>query len=1336
MSQLWAKWKSRPPKINLIGVEFAWDDLTLKRLTKTYINTTFCLIFCLIPACVHRIGKVGYILTLFSVIVPPAKRLGKEVESIVITLLGCGMGVGYGNLTRYIAKLPLRHMELTSEKGLSGNPDYRSALGILALAEFIMLMTHGYFRSKIPRIFAGVLTFFIVTHFSYLSDLEVSVQNMCINFGYPIMLACGTSLFFNVTIFPESGSTDLGKVTVALIKELKSSISMTVNYFVNSAEIMRAHLEEEERRENEAMEAANRDEEGAESPKSNHGNTDDSNETPETYVPESIHDETLQKKQSHSSIPSPELDITELGTLLKKKTSLTAKYTSCKAALTECTFEITYAYVSPTVLKPTVKLLNGIVKSAGAMLDACELEFALLGKVQAAQLQKTNSSTNQAAEEEQDIIKRLKPEREIVHGNKELLLAMVSRVAEPVHVLDKAMNDAFDHAVHAVCYAFSVGEQYPNIHDFPDKREEFKDAIETFDIVSRSALASLDFGTVDHDHLDDYLLPRDELFLLASFILNLKSCALSIMSLLDEAQALHATRRKREEVRGWPILGKKRLWSAMFDNRKSFSKYFFSRSDDARNDGDNIEGHDVLQFTQNLEVREAAITRQMSNTAQPKDLKDAQPAPQPVKKQSFYVRFREQWKRFELWAGNRLANFIELTPSEEKHWKFALKVTIPMFLVSWPMFVPSMRLWYINMRGSWVGFVVALVTETTLGGSVFIFILRTVGLTIGSAWAVLAHTAGRGHIHSVMGVVMAIIFVPALWFMLATKYFKGGMITVVSANVVLLATLYPTTTGGIVTNFAKRTLAMMIGGGAALLGQLFLFPVKAREELVVVTVQAIRECSRMERIIAYGFDDPETAQRDFKKCAKVARGSLTAAATFRTFTKQEPRLKGSFEEISKIFGEIIFVTRQIIDRLENVVFLRQQYGSVILDEYGPEVLAYRRQTAAAITTTLRAVEAALLNKTPLPQYMPSARLAHRRFVNRVREVMITRLSQNKHHHSVPNIGTPAVGTPRDTPHETPRESTPLGGPLHPELSSRTSLPNVHTGSPRRFSEGDMFSRGREKGRVPDLIVNDGSDAPPALQHSSHDTSDSNSDSDSDSSREIEIVPRTQSRQQQQHAPDHLQHRAVVLQQKFMSWSATSSAVEEVIEYVEELADLTALLVGVNKFKYGFLSRPIYAEWAASAARAYDEVLAPHDPLKAEYDDENEPDETPHELRTAADHTPDILDRDHIPRGLRKRVFSVVEHNGQLYGGDEQHQYNMVPGMPVVDRTTSRQSQKSNRSHRSQTGAQQTNSNASMPPLTRRQSIRSVVGAVNDSPEPENKFLTLRRRMGRKINKKH
>jgi hypothetical protein len=56
----------------------------------------------------------------------------------------------------------------------------------------------------------------------------------------------------------------------------------------------------------------------------------------------------------------------------------------------------------------------------------------------------------------------------------------------------------------------------------------------------------------------------------------------------------------------------------------------------------------------------------------------------------------------------------------------------------------------------------------------------------------------------------------------------------------------------------------------------------------------------------------------------------------------------------------------------------------------------------------------------------------------------------------------------------------------------------------------------------------------------------------------------------------------MLLKKYMGWSATSSALEEVIEYLEELVNLTKLLVGYNQFKYGFLSKPIHETWAEAA----------------------------------------------------------------------------------------------------------------------------------------------------------
>ena len=56
----------------------------------------------------------------------------------------------------------------------------------------------------------------------------------------------------------------------------------------------------------------------------------------------------------------------------------------------------------------------------------------------------------------------------------------------------------------------------------------------------------------------------------------------------------------------------------------------------------------------------------------------------------------------------------------------------------------------------------------------------------------------------------------------------------------------------------------------------------------------------------------------------------------------------------------------------------------------------------------------------------------------------------------------------------------------------------------------------------------------------------------------------------------LHQRAV--RRKYMSWNAASAAQAEVIEFLEELIDLTKLLVGANEFRSGLLTRPTYHEY--------------------------------------------------------------------------------------------------------------------------------------------------------------
>lgn len=64
--------------------------------------------------------------------------------------------------------------------------------------------------------------------------------------------------------------------------------------------------------------------------------------------------------------------------------------------------------------------------------------------------------------------------------------------------------------------------------------------------------------------------------------------------------------------------------------------------------------------------------------------------------------------------------------------------------------------------------------------------------------------------------------------------------------------------------------------------------------------------------------------------------------------------------------------------------------------------------------------------------------------------------------------------------------------------------------------------------------------------------------------------------------DIARQRAVRL--KYTSWNAVAAAQAEVVEYLEELIDLTKLLVGANEFRSGMLTRPTYSEYISKIER--------------------------------------------------------------------------------------------------------------------------------------------------------
>ena len=160
----------------------------------------------------------------------------------------------------------------------------------------------------------------------------------------------------------------------------------------------------------------------------------------------------------------------------------------------------------------------------------------------------------------------------------------------------------------------------------------------------------------------------------------------------------------------------------------------------------------------------------------------------------------------------------------------------------------------------------------------------------------------------------------------------------------------------------------------------------------------------------------------------------------------------------------------------------------------------------SISCLMRALQEAFINKTPLPQFLPSARIAHRRLINKVRQTL-----RIKYPGQILNLSD-----------------------------------NV-----RKLNKGGYID-----------------------------------DDENDDDNEGLVMKMNRRGQLNKTTSPH----EYILKEKFLSWNASSAASEEIIEYIEELLNLTKILVGVNEFKYGFLSRPLYEDWAAEAVTGFDDFI--------------------------------------------------------------------------------------------------------------------------------------------------
>jgi hypothetical protein len=1018
------------------NTEAAWTNLQTnhlwQRMLKNTLATTIAVIISISPAVVRAYGKAAYLAPITTVFGHPGRRFGTMAEALVLAVTGTVIGLGWSILGVYLSSLVYSY-------------DASAAYTIKGIFLAVAVLVHGFFRSFSPRLFIMVLLLVIVSVVSLTNPVTAISRVMATQILYPILTAVGVLLLVNTCVFPEFSAKFLGITTIDTLGETVGALRDAGNYFIHSVEA----LEEEDKTSSpELSESQTNRPTAAEEP-------DQAAAKKANIFSFQLVRDLFRKSSNKSKVADEKVGLkkVKLEALMGEKAKLRAKLAGCKAAQQECNFELAWAVLPPRDLKPiSVTTMKDLVANAMALIGNCESKYALMGDrddVKNANEKEKQSPTRAEEEEENamspsaradtshdepeaksdtDIEKKgrkrkkrknksksrleterenvelVKPKKEIESGDVELLKFLVRRVAKPLTDLQEQIDRGVDAITCCLAYCYDVpklpsGALAPTgikLEEIDIRVDILVDALKEFDRDSAFALeGAAELHDTDMHQVD--IMPRMEIFLVSSFLLNLRQAALRTLDMLRHSRDIvekYQAQRGRHTIHSPKINWRKWLTSGGEDDMLALPQAGRQNArqgkmDSNAPDEDSSRAEKKPPKKSDLEAPIAEDPQPPRPAAPP----EATKKPTKAHKHSFMYRLR-----------NGLADTVEFISASD-HFSYALKLTVGVFLVTWPSLVHSWNTWYSLNRGLWAPLQLVLITEVAIGTSIKTFALRAVGTTIGCLWGYAAYNAGHGN--RVVGVVMLVIgIVPSTYIQLGTPYVKAGMVSIISMCIVLLATVDQTVPGTATQTFLRRLIAFLIGGSVALLVEIAIFPVRARDRLVESLAASMRQISKMEGCIAYGIEteinvDAQSAMVSarFQRAKGKAQGALAAAEAFLPFCANEPRLKGSFKGLALVYSEILYVLHSIVNRMDNMLYLRQEYGSGVLEELNAQVYPYRRNVAAAIALNLFATREALITKLPLPQFFPSARLAHLRMVNRVREVIAAKVPDHLENHN-------------------------------------------------------------------------------------------------------------------------------------------------------------------------------------------------------------------------------------------------------------------------------------------------------------------------------------------------
>lgn len=876
---------------------FGHSSLQLRRSFKAAISTTICFALTCITPVQLRLGKNSSYCAMLSVPLNPGRRLGGMVQVEILALFGLGAGVSFGVLAHFLA-----------QRVYYATGSLQRGFGVIIVFELALLAAVGYIKSAAPRLFTFNFVFFMMAHFMMLDSLARPAREMAHDYAVPALVTVAVSALVNLVVLPEFGSTYLGSAVYDNVHELQVLLSSAAFFFL--------------------------------------GLQDDDDE----LHPGKVHFGGL---------------VGELRFLVAQKKRLRDGLSLCTAAMLESSYEISYSYMNPTEMKPVVDVLQRISTSTNALVTSCELALGIFagpgsdpasagGPSKYALAEKMDRQISKLRAHLQEKKHTMSPQQHAF--NKELLLTFIRTVHEPVYQVTQLALEATNYAKCIIAHAYDVdiaatsglfsvttGPTFVPLNKklrasiYELSLEKIDALVEDLGAANTAfeSLVRAELGRVADTDLDlIYLIPQEEYFVLSLFILNFKETSVMVAEILRSARALLALRLRRE-ARG--VLRGRRLWFSILDVFANWGQYLSLGSDEPP-EGDEAKIIETLQRGVRILAQGSKKRRQRRPTSSSRSSTTSSKYRGPAVLMRMPTALAA-WTR----AQALLLAAYEWSRRNSTHLCNALRLMLAVFLVSFPGYSASMSQWYRGMRGNWIGFAAFVALESNVGATLFVGCIRTLTVAIGSAWGYALYVAGGGGSNAYLMCALAFLgCLPMFYFQLFSSYGRAGIIGNISLIVVPLSTLTagPGPASAILHNFAKRCVSILIGGSAAALANTVFFPQFARAQLGAQLVRALQGCQLVQAQLAVGLGGDQTApaarlQSDvFARHWARAYRALETAETLVRIARRELPVWGSFRTPAKIYTEIIFVLRQILEQFYNMKFLRENYGYFGLDEWG------------------------------------------------------------------------------------------------------------------------------------------------------------------------------------------------------------------------------------------------------------------------------------------------------------------------------------------------------------------------------------------------------------------